>query len=136
MKRIISLVAIITFLLSATALANTSPSIHQHKWEYAFSSSNTMYYVDVNKENALFPQKNMMVFYTKNYNKDKNVTIINKWAVKEDDKKLYARTEWGKIIVHSTNKTHIINDIGKWSEFDRNSILSKCVLYFINNVKK
>ena len=134
-KRILSLVMVLTFILSSTVLASTSPPVHQHKWEYVLSDSSTMYYVDVNKENILLPQNNIMVFYTKNYNKDKNVTIITRWALKTENKKIYARTEWGKIIQHSTQKVATRSKVDEWSEFERKSILSQCVLYLIKNTE-
>ena len=135
MKRILLLVAMLTLFLSATALANTPPSVHQHKWEYVLSSVNTMYYVDVNEENILYPANNMAVFYTKSYDKDNKIMVINKWAMKMDNKKLFARTEWGRMTNYYTNKTDERTAIGAWREYSVKSILFKCTLYLGKHIK-
>lgn len=135
MKRILSLVAMLTLLLSATALASTPSSVHQHKWDYVISSENTMYYVDINEENILYPISNIMVFFTKYYDKDKNTTVINKWATKIENDKFYARNEWERTIDNSAKRINTTSNIGAWKEFNRKTILFKCTLYLCNSIR-
>ena len=63
MKRTLLLFTVFMLFLSSVSFASNNDKKIVHTWDYVVTEKHTMYYVDVNKDNILYPQKNIVVFF-------------------------------------------------------------------------
>ncbi len=123
MKRILLLAMAFMFIIPSISFANDNDKKTIHTWDYIVTEKHTMYYVDVNKDNILYPQKNMVVFFSKSVDKDRDIQTIVQWATKVENNKVFSRPELGIIRKISSGEKKNINEIGEWKEVGKNSPL-------------
>lgn len=122
-------------LMPVSYAASTLNKEHAHHWEYVVTRVPRSYYVDVNKNNVSFPQKDMLVFFTKVYDRDKKVQMIMQNTARIQNKQIFMRYEYVRIIDSKLKKTYNLTAVGKWKKAAKNSPAMLSLNYLVHRYR-